>query len=214
MSADRPNKPRIGSHWKRPATRVYDYNYDISSQYYQPLMRHLDKKSAGVDSELPGPKTFAERLVEDPLYGRPKSVNYTTSDYNPPSSGRSAGFDDTAPRRAPADTRDNLGKKSAASLFDDALDDLKTKQRPKFDYESFLDDQDDAAGKRREILRNLKSDLEKMGSELETSGARRGLTAIEDSSSFGSRLAASSSTSVNIKQRSVKSTVTSETVRC
>lgn len=40
-------------------------------------MRHLDKKNAGVDSELPGPKTFAERLVEDPLHGRPKSVNYT-----------------------------------------------------------------------------------------------------------------------------------------
>jgi len=175
-------------------------------------MRHLDKKSAGVDSELPGPKTFAERLVEDPLYGRPKSVNYSTSDYNSPSSGRSAGLDDAASRRAPTDTRDNLGKKSAASLFDDALDDLKNKQRPKFDYESFLDDQDEAAGKRREILRNLKSDLEKMGSELDTSGTRRGLAAVEDS--FGSRLAASSSTSVNIKQRSVKSTVTSETVRC
>lgn len=66
-------------------------------------------------------------------------------------------------------------------------------------------------GKRREILRNLKSDLEKMDSDYDNGGARKGLSTIEDT--FGSRLASSSSTSYNVKQRSVKSTVTSETVR-
>lgn len=74
---DKP-KVRIGSHWKRPPTKVYDYNYDVGQHYYQPMMRHLDKKDAGVSSELPGPKTFAERLVEDPLYGRSKPVNYSS----------------------------------------------------------------------------------------------------------------------------------------
>lgn len=67
---------RVGSTWKRPPTKVYDYNYDVGQHYYQPMIRHLDKKSAGVSSDSPGPKTFAERLAEDPLYGRPKSTNY------------------------------------------------------------------------------------------------------------------------------------------
>ena len=40
------------------------------------MINHLEKKDAGMSSESPGPKTFAERLAEDPLYGRSKPVNY------------------------------------------------------------------------------------------------------------------------------------------
>lgn len=73
--ADKP-KVKIGAHWKRPPTRVYDYNYDIGQHYYKPMMKHLDKKNAGISSDLPGPKTFAERLAEDPLHGITKPLNY------------------------------------------------------------------------------------------------------------------------------------------
>ena len=76
MADEKPRSTRTGSHWKRPPTRVYDYNYDVGQHYYKPMMNHLDKKSAGVSTEPPGPKSFAERLAEDPLYGRSKPVNY------------------------------------------------------------------------------------------------------------------------------------------
>ena len=77
IMSDKP-KVRVGSHWKRPPTKVYDYNYDVGQHYYQPMIRHLDKKSAGVSSDSPGPMSFAERLVEDPLYGRSKPTNYVS----------------------------------------------------------------------------------------------------------------------------------------
>lgn len=75
MADEKPRRTG-GSRWKRPPTKVYEYNYDVGQHYYQPMIRHLDKKSSGVATELPGPKTFAERLAEDPLYGRSKPVNY------------------------------------------------------------------------------------------------------------------------------------------
>lgn len=77
IMSDKP-KVRVGSHWKRPPTKVYDYNYDVGQHYYQPMIRHLDKKSAGVSSDSPGPMSFAERLAEDPLYGRSKPANYVS----------------------------------------------------------------------------------------------------------------------------------------
>jgi hypothetical protein len=40
------------------------------------MINHLEKKDAGMSSESPGPKTFAERIAIDPLYGRSKPVNY------------------------------------------------------------------------------------------------------------------------------------------
>lgn len=75
--SDKPTV-RVGSHWKRPPTKVYDYNYDVGQHYYQPMIRHLDKKSAGVSSDSPGPMSFAERLAEDPLYGRSKPAKYVS----------------------------------------------------------------------------------------------------------------------------------------
>lgn len=71
-----PKPKSRGGHWKRPPTKVYDYNYDVGAHYYKPMLSHLDKKKAGVETELPGPKTFAERLATDPLYGKKKDVNY------------------------------------------------------------------------------------------------------------------------------------------
>lgn len=81
IMSDKP-RVRVGSNWKRPPTKVYDYNYDVGQHYYQPMIRHLDKKSAGVSSDSPGPMSFAERLAEDPLYGRSKPANYVSVSMN------------------------------------------------------------------------------------------------------------------------------------
>lgn len=69
-------KPKRGGKWKRPPTKVYAYNYDVGELYYKPMLNHLDKKSAGLETETPGPRTFAERLATDPLYNKTKPVNY------------------------------------------------------------------------------------------------------------------------------------------
>lgn len=255
MTDSKP-KPKIGAHWKRPPTRVYDYNYDVGQHYYQPMMRHLDKKHAGVSSDLPGPKTFAERLVEDPLYGRSKPVNYTCGDYSP--SGGSRHGDDGPSSRRPGGTRD-LGdmmpfddgqddslmsrhrpsrlnmpsisdqildsaglKNTGDSFFTDALSDLKSKRRPMTaDPEDLMNDpffskgsarssnHENMMAKRRDMLRDMDSELEKIDSGLEKYGRGKG-SSIDDMALTST---ASSSSSLNVKKRSLKTTVTTETVR-
>ena len=68
-------KSKGPSKWKRPPTRVYDYNYDVGQHYYKPMLNHLDKKGSGASVDPPGPTTFAERLAVDPLYGRLKPLD-------------------------------------------------------------------------------------------------------------------------------------------
>ncbi|KAK4002251.1 hypothetical protein OUZ56_004092 [Daphnia magna] len=249
---------RVGSNWKRPPTKVYDYNYDVGQQYYQPMIRHLDKKSAGVSSDMPGPKTFAERLVEDPLYGRSKPVNYRSSDYSP-SVPRRGGDDGSSTRRPTGDpfkdysgddgeddflgrhrSRLNLpsvsdqilesaGMKTKDSFFDDALAEIKSKRRPiATDVDDLTKDSffskdmaersssiQDSLTKRRNMLRDLDEELEKIDSGLEKYASNRARgSALEDlalTSSMNSQLSSSTSSSVNVKKRSVRTTMTSET---
>ena len=67
-------KSKGPSKWKRPPTKVYAYNYDVGEHYYKPMLKHLEKKGSGASVDPPGPRTFAERLAEDPLYGRLKPL--------------------------------------------------------------------------------------------------------------------------------------------
>jgi len=256
--SDKP-KPRIGTHWKRPPTKVYDYNYDVGQHYYKPMINHLEKKDAGMSSESPGPKTFAERLAEDPLYGRSKPVNYVTSNYSP-SSARNGGSDglsrrpgldfdsdplfkdrddDKSSRSRPNGSSFNLPsisdqildhagmKLTGDNFFDDALADLKSKRRQTgSDPEEFSkgagnrvtnSNSEDLFNKRRNMLRDLDSELEKLDSGLEKYSSSRAKTLnnwnddiVMDSSA---KLSSSSSSSLNVKKRSMKTTVTTETVR-
>ncbi|XP_046647466.1 uncharacterized protein LOC124337500 [Daphnia pulicaria] len=262
--SDKP-RVRVGSNWKRPPTKVYDYNYDVGQHYYQPMIRHLDKKSAGVSSDSPGPMSFAERLAEDPLYGRSKPANYVSSDYSPANSRGGAG-DGPSSRRpsapsAPsgdsykdylADDDDFLGRhrprmnlpsvsdqilesagcmKSGDKFFDDALAEIRSKRRPlPSDVQDLTNDSffskdmadrsssiQDSLTKRRNMLRDLDSELEKIDSGLEKyASSRARASAIDDlalTSSMNSQLSSSSSTSMNVKKRSVKTTMTTETTR-
>lgn len=256
--SDKP-KPRIGTHWKRPPTKVYDYNYDVGQHYYKPMINHLEKKDAGMSSESPGPKTFAERLAEDPLYGRSKPVNYVTSDYSPssPRNGGSEGFssrragldfhsdslfkdrdDDKANRSRPNGTSFNLPsisdqildhagmKLTGDNIFDEALADLKSKRRQTgSDFEEFPKDaansvtnsnSEELFNKRRNMLRDIDSELEKLDSGLEKYSSSRAKTLNnwnDDILMDSAKLSSSSLSSLNVKKRSLKTTVTTETVR-
>ncbi|CAG0912723.1 unnamed protein product [Notodromas monacha] len=59
----RAGKVKIGSHWKKPPTKIYDYNYNFQQGYYKPMVDHLDKKDRGITEEAPGAQTFAERVA-------------------------------------------------------------------------------------------------------------------------------------------------------
>jgi len=221
-------------------------------------MRHLDKKNAGVSSDSPGPKTFAERLVEDPLYGRNKPINYASGDYSP-SAGSRYGDDGSSSRR-PGSTRDLLNdmmpfdegdepsmsrhrpsrlnmptisdqildsaglKQTGDKFFDDALAEIKSKRRPATaDPEDLMNDPFFAKGsahisnhenmmaKRRNMLRDMDSELEKIDSGLDKYRGKG--SSIDDLALSSSSAMASSSSSLNVKKRSLKTTVTTETVR-
>lgn len=249
--SDKP-KPKIGAHWKRPPTRVYDYNYDVGQHYYKPLMKHLDKKNAGLSSELPGPKTFAERLAEDPLHGKSKPVNYVSSDYSP-STGASRMNDDGPTSRRPGardlfddeygqgdaepfsrhrpsrlnmpsvsdQILDSAGLKTGDSFLDDALADIRSKRRPvSAQPQDLANDpffsQDasrngDLGSRRRNMLQDINNELEKVESSLGKYG--RGKSTDDLALTTSASASASSASSLNIKKRSLKTTVTTETVR-
>jgi len=57
-----------GSHWDRPKSKTYDYNYDYQHGYYKPMVDYLDRRDRGsglLGEKPPGAQTFSERLVTD-----------------------------------------------------------------------------------------------------------------------------------------------------
>jgi len=93
-----PSGPSTFTHWRRPATRMYDYNFEYGESYYQPQVRYLasiSSTSTAVSSETssssyrasarstsrtsrtlrarstpPPAQSFIERWTSDPFYGR------------------------------------------------------------------------------------------------------------------------------------------------
>lgn len=70
----------------------------------------------------------------------------------------------------------------------------------------------DSLTKRRNMLRDLDSELEKIDSGLEKYASSRARVSAMDDSALTSSMS-SSSTSLNVKKRSLKTTVTTETTR-
>jgi len=101
--------------------------------------------------------------------------------------------------------------RSARMLFE-VLGDIWVVQRNPYLQDDLLDNT-----KRRNMLRDLDSELEKIDSGLEKyASSRARASAIDDlalTSSMNSQLSSSSSTSMNVKKRSVKTTMTTETTR-
>lgn len=240
--SDTPRSTRTGSHWKRPPTKVYDYNYDVGSNYYKGMINHLDKKSAGVSSEPPGPKSFAERIAADSLYGPSKAVNYSSSASKLNSSeyssrradvGEYLTDDDSLGRSRPGHFRapsvsdqimDYAGVKDHPTMLDEALIDLKRRRAAHFsdaqDDSMFSSktSMEDSMSKRRNMLRDLDTELANIESGLDRNRSSRkaALAALDEADASASSLAqlsSSSTSSVNVKKRTMKTTVTSETVR-
>jgi len=193
-------------------------------------MNHLDKKSAGVSTEPPGPKSFAERIAEDPIYGRNKPVNYVSSEL--PSSGRHSGpsadfarnagdyltDDDSLGRSRPGHYRSPTVSDQImdyAGLKSDHMSDLAKMGASGADFSSSLES---TLNKRRNMLRDLDEELASLDNEMEKNrSSRKAALAALDSSDAAmsslSQLSSSATSSVNIKKRTMKTTVTSETVR-
>lgn len=205
-----------------------DYNYDVGSNYYKGMINHLDKKSAGVSTEPPGPKSYAERIAVDPIYGRNKPVNYVSSEI--PSSGRpSVDFardvnvgdyltdDDSLGRSRPGHYR-------TPTVSDQIMDYAGLKSDHMMEHKAaaagsdFTSTLDSKLNKRRNMLRDLDEELATLDNEMERNRSSRkaALAALDSSDSAMSslsQLSSSASSSVNIKKRTMKTTVTSETVR-
>ncbi|ODM99574.1 hypothetical protein Ocin01_07105 [Orchesella cincta] len=74
--------PALYTHWKRPHTRMYDYNYQVAEAYYKPQVRYIGPASDNVSRRArrrtaspPGARTFLERWAADPFYGRTRDVS-------------------------------------------------------------------------------------------------------------------------------------------
>jgi len=51
------------SHWSRPKSTLYDYNYDYGSYYYRPMIDYLNHRSRGDRVEAPKPLFWEERAL-------------------------------------------------------------------------------------------------------------------------------------------------------
>ncbi|XP_044763131.1 flightin isoform X1 [Coccinella septempunctata] len=58
-----PDKLILFKHWIRPKFLQYNYLYDYQHSYYNDVIDYLDRKSRGLNSEIPRPQTWAERAL-------------------------------------------------------------------------------------------------------------------------------------------------------
>jgi hypothetical protein len=106
------------SRWRRPVTKTYDYNFKLGEHYYKPQLDYLEtRKGRGISP--PTAKSFAERFVDDPIYGRNGGVSLSRragDEYGTLDKSKYGSLDDL-----------NFGKK-ASSLFSagENLDSLMT----------------------------------------------------------------------------------------
>jgi len=52
------------SHWSRPKSNLYEYNYDYGSYYYRPMIEYLDQRSKGSRPDVPKPMLWEERALK------------------------------------------------------------------------------------------------------------------------------------------------------
>jgi len=52
------------SHWARPKSTLYEYNYDYGSYYYRPMIDYLNQKSQGGRAEAVKPLFWEERALK------------------------------------------------------------------------------------------------------------------------------------------------------
>jgi len=68
-------KTQLYKHWVRPRFLQYNYMYDYRLNYYDDVIDYLDKKDRGIQSEIPKPQTWAERVLRT-VKDKPHSSSY------------------------------------------------------------------------------------------------------------------------------------------
>lgn len=129
--------------WKRPKTKVYDYNYNLGEHYYNPQLRHMESKYANRAASPPKAKTFAERFAENPVYGNNSPLEYRSSVIDSPLQGpRRASMQDELASGLGIGSRRQPLFESGRGLTPD-LDEIRpriTSSRPRLDFgERLLD---------------------------------------------------------------------------
>ncbi|KAJ0183761.1 hypothetical protein K1T71_000184 [Dendrolimus kikuchii] len=66
----------VFKHWIRPKTSQYHYLYDYQTNYYDDVIRYLDRRNLGLPVERPRAQTWGERALR--TYLSKSSSNYTT----------------------------------------------------------------------------------------------------------------------------------------
>lgn len=147
------------SKWKgRLPTRIYDYNYKVSENYYHPQSEYMNEGALRRERKETPPKaqSYAERFADHPFYGSTKGLPYNQNDsatYEPLVNphGKSASRASSLLKERGGSRAKSLEPERSSSAFDDKWDDIKKdmKKAKRFD----LDFDDDFRRKPKEDLR-------------------------------------------------------------
>jgi hypothetical protein len=58
-----PNRRILYRHWSRPTSLQYNYIYDYRRNYYDDVIDYLDRKTKGLNRDIPRAQTWAERVL-------------------------------------------------------------------------------------------------------------------------------------------------------
>jgi hypothetical protein len=58
-----PNRKILFRHWSRPTSLQYNYIYDYRRNYYDDVIDYLDRKTKGLNRDIPRAQTWAERVL-------------------------------------------------------------------------------------------------------------------------------------------------------
>jgi hypothetical protein len=58
-----PNRRILFKHWSRPTSLQYNYIYDYRHNYYDDVIDYLDRKTKGLNRDIPRAQTWAERVL-------------------------------------------------------------------------------------------------------------------------------------------------------
>ncbi|XP_069688388.1 flightin [Periplaneta americana] len=58
-----PNRQILFRHWSRPTHLQYRYLYDYRHNYYNDVIDYLDRKTRGLNRDIPRAQTWAERVL-------------------------------------------------------------------------------------------------------------------------------------------------------
>lgn len=77
----RASSVKIGAHWSKPPTKIYDSNYNFQEGYYKPMVEYINKRDRGITDEPPGARTLAERIAANRADSKNRDPQISFSPY-------------------------------------------------------------------------------------------------------------------------------------